>query len=89
MLIYQKLSEIITDNNSFNHQFSLEHYGLILAYADLIISPATGMANDNEYRATLIIIVENNDSLLSTYHGNSPLVFSTLHGQNDIISILK
>jgi hypothetical protein len=47
------------------------------------------MANDNEYRATLIIIVENNDSLLSTYHGNFPLVFSTLHGQNDTISILK
>jgi hypothetical protein len=38
----------MTDNESVHHHFSLNHYGLILADADLIISPATGMANDNE-----------------------------------------
>jgi len=38
--------------------FPLGHYGLILAYADLIISPATGMTKDNEYRKALIIFVK-------------------------------
>ncbi|MFT5813732.1 MAG: hypothetical protein ACI9VT_001486 [Psychroserpens sp.] len=45
---------------------SLEHYGLILADADLIISPVTGMTKDNEYRAALIIFVKKNNTLLST-----------------------
>lgn len=52
----------MTDNESVNHQFPLDHYGLILAYADLIISLATGMANDKEYRPALIIFIKNNDT---------------------------
>ena len=65
-LIYQKLSEIITDNKSGNHQFFFDHHRLISTYVDLIISPVTGMTKDNEYRSALIIFVKNKDTLLST-----------------------
>lgn len=47
------------------------------------------MTSDNEYRAALIFFVKNNDTLLSTYHGNSPQEVSTLHGPNDTVPILK